>query len=69
VEFINRFNEKSEVYVKDISSKWTDQKIDFSRFAKMRDWRQMKTLAFSVEEWNTRQKSGIVYLDNIRILK
>ncbi len=69
VEFINRFNEKSEVYVKTISSKWTEQRIDFSRFAKMHDWRQMKTLAFSVEEWNAREKSGIVYLDNIRVLK
>ena len=69
VEFINRFNEKSEVYVKDIPSKWTNQRIDFIRFAKMRDWRQMKTLAFSVEELNAREKSGIVYLDNIRILK
>lgn len=69
VEFINCFNEKSEVYLKDIPNKWTEQRIDFSRFAKMRDWHQMKTLAFSVEEWNAREKTGIVYLDNIRILK
>ncbi len=69
VEFINRFNEKSEVYVKDISSKWTDHKIDFKQFAKMNDWEQMKTLNFSVEEWNAREKSGIVYIDNIRVLK
>ena len=69
IEFINRFNEKSEIYVKDISSKWTEQRIDFKQFAKMINWSQMKELAFSVEEWNAREKSGIVYLDNIRILK
>ncbi len=69
VEFINRFNEKSEIYVKDISSKWAEQRLDFSRFAKIVDWQQMKTLAFCVEEWNAREKSGIVYLDNIRVLK
>ena len=69
VEFTNRFNEKSEVYVKDISSKWGDQRLDFSRFAKMNDWSQMKSLAFSVEEWNAREKSGIIYLDNIRVLQ
>jgi len=69
VEFTNRFNEKSEIYVKDISAKWSDQVIDFSRFAKMHDWSQMKNLAFTIEEWNAREKSGIVYLDNIRVLK
>jgi len=69
VEFINRFNEKSEVYLKDIAGKWTDQKIDLNRFVKLSNWHQMKTLSFSVEEWNAREKSGIVYLDNIRVLK
>ncbi len=69
VEFTNRFNVKSEYYVKDISAKWIDQKIDLLRFTKLNDWRQMKTLAFSVEEWNAREKTGIVYLDNIRVLK
>ncbi|MFH0917540.1 MAG: hypothetical protein V1830_00220 [Candidatus Omnitrophota bacterium] len=69
VEFTNRFNEKSEIYLKDIPSKWTDYKIELNRFAKMKHWTQMKELAFSIEEWNAREKSGIVYLDNIRILK
>lgn len=69
VEFTNRFNERSEIYIRDISSKWSEQRLDFSRFAKINDWQQMKTLAFSVEEWNVREKSGIVYLDNIRVLK
>jgi hypothetical protein len=69
IEFTNRYNEKSEIYIKDISSKWASQKIDFKRFAKINDWSQMKELSFGVEEWNAREKSGIVYLDNIRVLK
>jgi hypothetical protein len=69
VEFTNRFNEKSEIYIKDISNKWIDHKINLSRFGGKEYWRQMKELAFSVEEWNAREKSGIVYLDNIRVLK
>ncbi len=69
VEFVNRFNEKSEIYIKDVSSKWREHRIDFSRFANLSDWQQMKSLVFSVEEWNAREKSGIVYLDNIRVLK
>jgi hypothetical protein len=69
VEFTNRFNEKSEIYIKNIPTKWTEQKIDFKSFSKMNNWSQMKELTFSIEEWNAREKSGIVYLDNIRILK
>jgi len=69
VEFTNRFNEKSEIYIKNISTKWKDERIDFKSFAKMNDWTQMKDLIFSIEEWNAREKSGIIYLDNIRILK
>jgi len=69
IEFTNRFNERSEIYIKDISTKWTDKKLDFKSFAKINNWSQMKELAFSIEEWNAREKSGIVYLDNIRILK
>jgi len=69
VEFTNRFNEKSEIYIKDISSKWVDYKINLSRFGRKEFWSQMKELAFSIEEWNARGKSGIVYLDNIRVLK
>lgn len=69
VEFVNRFNEKSEIYLKNVPGKWTDYTIDFNRFVRIGDWREMKVLAFSVEEWNAREKSGIVYLDNIRVVK
>lgn len=69
VEFTNRFNERSEIYIKDISHKWTDHKINLSRFDRMEYWSQMKELAFSIEEWNAKEKSGIVYLDNIRVTK
>jgi hypothetical protein len=69
IEFINRFDEKAEVYIKDISGRWSNHVIDFSRFAKISNWSQMKMLAFSVEEWNAKEKSGIVYIDNIKVVK
>jgi hypothetical protein len=69
VEFTNSFNERSEIYIKDISNKWTEHRIDLASFNQVKYWAQMKELAFSVEEWNAREKSGIVYLDNIRVLK
>jgi len=29
----------------------------------------MKVLAFSIEEWNAKEKSGIIYIDNVRVVK
>lgn len=69
IEFTNRFNEKSEVYVKHISQKWSDQRIDFSQFKNISNWQEMKLLAFSVEEWNAREKSGVLYIDDVRLIK
>jgi len=69
VEFTNTFNEKSEVYIKDISHKWKDYKIPLSYFKYINDWSEMSNLAFVVEEWNVRGDKGIVYIDNVRLLK
>ena len=69
VEFSNIFKEKSEVYIKDISHKWKDYKIPLSDFKYISDWSEMSNLSFVVEEWNVRGKKGIVYLDNVRLLK
>ena len=69
IEFTNRFNERSEVYVKHISQKWSDQRIDFTQFKNISNWQEMKLLAFSVEEWNAREKSGVLYIDDVRLIK
>ena len=69
VEFINAFKEKSEVYLKYIPSKWQDFKINLSQFRNINDWSEMISLGFSVEEWNASSKEGVVYIDNVRLLK
>jgi len=70
VEFTNTFNEKSEIYLNDIPAyKWRDYKIGFGEFKDINDWSSILSLAFIVEEGNTKQKRGMVYLDNIRFLR
>ncbi|HTZ11286.1 MAG TPA: hypothetical protein VMD04_02760 [Candidatus Margulisiibacteriota bacterium] len=69
VEFNNIFNEKSEVYCKNISYKWQKFKINLSDFKKISDWSEMSGLSFTVEEWNSRDKKGLVYIDNVRLIK
>jgi hypothetical protein len=69
VEFINAFKEKSEVYIRDIPHKWKDYKINLSTFKRISDWTEMIVLSFGVEEWNAKFKKGLVYIDNVRLLK
>jgi hypothetical protein len=69
VEFTNAFKERSEVYLRDIPSRWQDFKINLSEFKNITDWSEMTLIAFSVEEWNAAQKKGVVYIDNVRLLK
>jgi len=69
VEFSNSFREKSEVYFKDIPHKWQDYKIKFSEFKSINDWSEMQNLSFAVEEWNTKEKKGVLYIDNVRLIK
>lgn len=69
VEFTNTFKEKSEVYIKGIPKKWKDYKINLSQFKDLHDWSQILTLAFAIEEWNTKEKKGVVYIDNVRLLR
>lgn len=69
VEFTNSFKEKSEIYVTGIPNKWHEYKINLADFKKISDWSEMSNLSFTVEEWNTKFDSGVVYIDNIRFLK
>jgi hypothetical protein len=69
VEFSNVYKEKSEVYFKDIPHKWETYTIKLSDFKSINDWTEMTDLVFSVEEWNAREKKGLVYLDNVRLIK
>jgi len=69
VEFTSIFREKSEVYLKDIPYRWKDYRIELSEFKNISSWPNMRTLAFIVEEWNTKEHHGVVYIDNIRLLR
>ncbi len=66
IEFTNSFREKSEIYIKDIPHRWQEYKINFSEFKNINDWSNMTGLAFIMEEWNVKEKKGVVYLDNVR---
>lgn len=69
VEFTNTFKEKSAVYVRNIPHKWQSYKISFLDFKHIRDWSQMENISFIIEEWNTKEKNGVVYIDNVGFLR
>ncbi|MCM8771325.1 MAG: hypothetical protein NC936_05630 [Candidatus Omnitrophica bacterium] len=69
IELTNSFKEKSEVYISGLSSKWKDYSINLDSFKKITDWSEIKELLFIVEEWNTKEKNNVVYIENIKFLK
>lgn len=69
VEFTSIFNERSQVYVRNIPYHWQDYKLNLSDFKNISDWSEMKTLAIGIEEWNAKEKNGVLYIDNIRFLR
>ena len=69
VEFTSAYKERSEVYVKNIPYRWQDFTFNLSDFKNISDWSEIKELSFTVEEWNARENKGIVYIDNVRVLK
>jgi len=69
VEFTNIFREKSEVYLKNIPYGWKEYRIELAQFKNISNWSNMRTLAFVVEEWNANEHHGVVYIDNVRLLR
>ena len=69
VEFISKFGEKSQVYIRQIPNKWKRVRINLSEFKNISHWSYAQQLRFVLEEWNVRNKEGIVYIDDIYFLK
>lgn len=69
VELVSAFKETSEVYLKDIRYRWRNFKIAFADFKNVSDWSNMVKLSFIVEEWNTKNKHGVVYIDEVKFLR
>ncbi len=69
VEISNGFKERSEVYVKSIPHVWTAYRFPLQDFKRISDWSDMRELAFSVEEWNSKEKNGLVLIENVRFVR
>ncbi|MFA5411648.1 MAG: hypothetical protein WC321_07350 [Candidatus Omnitrophota bacterium] len=70
VEFTNAAKESSEILIADLTSfKWQDYKIPLSAFKNIKDWHEIESLSFAVEEKDTKNKKGIVYIDSVRLLR
>ena len=69
IEFTSAFREKSEIYLRNIEQRWQEYKISLSDFKNISDWSELLNLSFAVEEWNVKERKGVVYIDNIRFLR
>lgn len=70
IEFTTAAKEVSEIVISDLNSfRWQDYKIPLSGFKNIKDWHEVESLSFAVEEKDTPNKQGVVYLDSLRLLR
>lgn len=70
VELISTANEKSNLYIHRIPAyRWQEHKINLSDFKDINDWSKISNLSFIVEAGNMENKQGIIYIDNVRLLR
>jgi len=69
VEMTNAYKEKSEKYFNDIGHKWEGYAVNLSEFSKISDWTEMSRLSFIIEQWNSKDKNGVVYIDNVSLVR
>ncbi len=69
VEVESKFKEKSEVYIKDIPAQWKDFDVKLNEFKKISNWDNVSNISFVVEEWNSKDNQGTLYIDNLKLLK
>ncbi|MFA5115872.1 MAG: hypothetical protein WC486_01160 [Candidatus Omnitrophota bacterium] len=69
LEMNSSFREVSEVYISGLKDKWQEFHIFFRDFKGISDWSRLTRISFVVEEWNTREKKGVVYIDDIKFLR
>ena len=69
VEFTNAYREKGEIYFTGISDKWKEFRLALADFKTITDWSEVSGLSFAIEEWNTRDNKGILFIDDVRLLK
>lgn len=66
IDLKNQRSEKDSYYLKGISDRWQDFSIGLSEFKNITDWSNIAELSFVFEDWNVSEKTGILYIDNIR---
>jgi hypothetical protein len=69
LELNSSFKEVSQVYLPDLKDKWREVKVNFSDFKGISDWSRLTRISFIVEEWNSKEKRGAVYIDDVKFIR
>ncbi|MDD5005808.1 MAG: hypothetical protein PHS93_04815 [Candidatus Omnitrophica bacterium] len=66
VQIENSLLEKDAEYISGINSKWRRFVLPLADFKLVKDWSQIKTLTFMVEDWNVTDKNDKILIDEVR---
>lgn len=69
VSLTNKRKEASSLYIRNISHSWKAIEIPRENFRTLNDWSELNRLSFTVEEWNLRQKKGVLLIEGVEFVK
>ena len=73
VKLTSAQKQKSEIYLKPISSSWDEYALKLNDFQSISNWSKMLNLSFIIDEphtsTNETPQAGAVYIDNVRLLR
>jgi len=69
VQIENFLLEKDTQYISGINAKWKKVSLGLDNFRLIKDWSQVKSLTFTVEDWNVSSKKNTIIIDDIRFIE
>jgi len=69
IEIENKSKEIGYVYLSIIPHLWTEYYVKLNDFKGISYWNDISRISFFIEEWNTKNKDDVIYIDNLRFAK
>lgn len=69
VELKDSLDQSSQYYVRDLTDKWQDIVIPLKDFQGMANVRSLKEFVITVEDATATAKRGVIYVDDVRLIK
>ena len=65
IQIKNSKSEQAAYFLKTVNNNWQEFNIPLEQFKEISDWSNLTDISFVLESWNTKDKKGVILIDNI----